>query len=38
MEQELIEKNKNEFLKIARENIKREGIEALLDWLVTTDF
>ncbi len=38
MEQELIEKNKSEFLKIAREHIKREGIDALLNWLETTDF
>ena len=38
MEQEIINQNKEEFLKIARENIKRDGIDALLDWLVTTDF
>lgn len=38
MEKELIEKNKQEFLKIARENIKRDGIEDLLNWLQTTDF
>lgn len=38
MENEQIEKNKQEFLQIARENIKREGIEKLLDWLETTDF
>ena len=38
MEQEIIEKNKQEFLKIARENIKRQGIEDFLNWLETTDF
>lgn len=38
MENEQIEKNKQEFLQIAKENIKREGIEKLLDWLETTDF
>lgn len=38
MEQNVIQKNKEEFLKIARENIKREGIEDLLAWLVSTDF
>lgn len=38
MENEQIERNKQEFLQIARENIKREGIEKLLEWLETTDF
>ncbi len=38
MEQELINKNKEEFLNIARENIKREGIDELLKWLESTDF
>ena len=38
MEKELIEQNKEEFLNIARENIKRDGIEELLSWLQTTDF
>lgn len=38
MENEQIEKNKQEFLAIAKENIKRDGIEKLLDWLETTDF
>ena len=33
-----IENNKNEFLEIARENIKRDGLEELLAWLQTTDF
>ena len=38
MEQEIINKNKKEFLELARKNIKREGIEGLLAWLETTDF
>ena len=38
MELEQIEKNKQEFLRIARENIKREGIDNLLAWLETSDF
>ena len=38
MEQLEIEQNKEEFLKIARENIKRDGIEDLLKWLSSTDF
>lgn len=38
MEQKELEQNKEEFLKIARENIKREGIENLLSWLASTDF
>ena len=38
MELNQIEKNKQEFLQIARENIKRDGIENLLSWLETTDF
>lgn len=38
MEQKEINENKEEFLNIARENIKREGLENLISWLVTTDF
>lgn len=38
MEQEIIEKNKQEFLDLAKTNIKRDGIEDLLKWLVSTDF
>lgn len=38
MEEEVINKNKEEFLKIARENIKRDGLEDLLGWLASTDF
>ena len=38
MEQEILNQNKDEFLKIARENIKRDGIEDLLKWLSSTDF
>ena len=33
-----IQVNKEEFLRIARENIKREGLEELLNFLETTDF
>lgn len=38
MEQNIIIENKKEFLKIARENIKRDGLEDLLKWLESTDF
>ena len=38
MEQNIINQNKEEFLKIAKENIKREGIDDLLKWLESTDF
>ncbi len=38
MEKDIIEQNKQEFLKIARENINRDGLEDLLSWLQTTDF
>lgn len=33
-----IETNKEEFLRIARENIKRDGLEGLLGFLESTDF
>lgn len=33
-----IEENKQEFLEIAKNNIKREGIDALLDFLQKSDF
>jgi len=33
-----IESNKEEFLRIARENINREGVEELLSFLESTDF
>lgn len=38
MEQEKIRENKEEFLSIVKENIKREGITEFLSWLETTDF
>lgn len=38
MEQEIIEKNKQEFLALARSQIKREGLEELLAWLESSDF
>lgn len=34
----MIEENKEEFIKIYTSNIKREGSEKLLEWLVKTDF
>jgi len=34
----MIEKNKKEFIKIYKENIKREGADKLLEWLEKTDF
>lgn len=30
--------NKERFIQLVRDNIKREGIDALMDWLETTDF
>ena len=33
-----VDLNKEEFLRIARENIKREGLEELLSFLEGTDF
>lgn len=38
MDNEQIEKNKNEFLNIVSENIKRDGIDAFINWLCSTDF
>ena len=38
MDKNLLEKNKQDFLTLAKTNIKREGIEELLKWLETTDF
>lgn len=38
MTEERIEKNKEEFIKIFTENIKRDGAEDLLKYLVATDF
>lgn len=38
MEQKEIELNKTKFLEIAKTNIKRDGINELLEWLETTDF
>ena len=34
----MIEKNKKEFIKIYKENIKREGADKLLEWIEKTDF
>ena len=38
MEETVINKNKEEFIKIFNENIKREGAQELLEWLKKTDF
>ena len=38
MEQEIIDKNKKQFLEIVENNIKRDGIKELIAWLETTDF
>jgi len=38
MEKEIIEQNKQEFLKIVKENIKRQGIDEFINWLCSTDF
>lgn len=38
MEENIIKSNKEEFLRIARSHIKREGLEDLLKWLESTDF
>ena len=38
MEETVISKNKEEFISIFKENIKREGAEELLEWLKKTDF
>lgn len=38
MEKELIEQNKTTFIMLAKDDIKREGIDELLSWLETTDF
>ncbi|MBR4003485.1 MAG: hydrolase [Clostridia bacterium] len=38
MEETVINQNKEEFIKIFNENIKREGAQELLEWLKKTDF
>ena len=38
MEETIINKNKEEFIKIFNQNIKREGAQELLEWLKKTDF
>ena len=38
MDKEQIEQNKSTFLMLAQDNIKRDGIEALLSWLEASDF
>ena len=34
----MLDKNKEEFIKIYTENIKREGADKLLEWLIKSDF
>lgn len=34
----MVEENKQEFLRILRENVHRDGVDKLCDWLETTDF
>lgn len=34
----MVEENKEKFISILREKVKREGIEKLIEWLETTDF
>ena len=38
MEETVINQNKEEFIRIFNENIKREGAQELLEWLKKTDF
>jgi len=38
MEENIINKNREEFIKIFSENVKREGAKELLEWLKKTDF
>jgi len=38
MDKELIEQNKAAFIMLAKDDIKRDGIDNLLNWLETTDF
>ena len=38
MDKELIEQNKSTFIMLAKDDIKRDGIDALLNWLESTDF
>jgi len=38
MDKEIIEQNKKDFVNILKSNVKREGIDKLLEWLETTDF
>lgn len=34
----MVEKNKQEFLQLLRDNVKREGVDKLIEWIETTDF
>jgi len=38
MEKEFIEQNKEDFINILRNNVKREGIDKFIDWISNTDF
>ena len=38
MEKEIIEQNKEDFIAILKNNVKRDGLDKFLEWLETTDF
>ncbi len=38
MEQEIIEQNKEDFINILKNNVSRDGIDRLIDWLNSSDF
>ena len=38
MDKEIIEQNKQDFVNILKNNVQREGVDKLLEWLETTDF
>lgn len=38
MDKLIIEQNKEDFLNLLRNNVKREGLEKFIDWLNSTDF
>ena len=38
MDKEIIEQNKEDFINIMKNNVKRDGVDKLLEWLETTDF
>jgi len=38
MDKEIIEQNKEDFINTLKNNVKREGVDKLIEWLETTDF